>query len=229
MKRRSSCIVATLLSAAAALGVFTPTASAQTFVPVTQQMLENPDPADWLMMSRTYDAQHFSPLDQINKSNVAQLRVAWSRGLPNGTQKSTPLIYRGVMYLYVPGAGIMAVDATNGDLIWEYKREYPSAVKPVAARNKSIAIYEDMIYFGAPDGVLVALDAGTGKVRWETKVDQGGQTAGGLIVADGKVISNRTCLPVWGCSTGSARASAAVPGSPLGNASSAFRRTRTTT
>ena len=42
---------------------------------------------------------------------------------------------------------------------------------------------------------LVALDARSGKVRWETKVDKGGQTAGGLIVADGKVISNRTCLP----------------------------------
>jgi alcohol dehydrogenase (cytochrome c) len=50
-----------------------------------------------------------------------------------------------------------------------------------------------MIYFAAPDGALVALDARTGKVRWEAPVDQGGQTAGGLIIADGKVISNRTC------------------------------------
>ena len=90
MKRRSSCIVATLLSAAAALGVFTPTASAQTFVPVTQQMLENPDPADWLMLNRTFDEQRFSPLDQINKNNVGQLRMAWARGLPNGTQELTP-------------------------------------------------------------------------------------------------------------------------------------------
>ena len=50
-----------------------------------------------------------------------------------------------------------------------------------------------MIYFTAPDGFLVALDAQTGKLRWETKVDNGGQTAGGVLVADGKVISNRTC------------------------------------
>jgi alcohol dehydrogenase (cytochrome c) len=196
MKRRSARVVAALLSAAAVLGAFAPRASAQTFVPVTQQMLEKPDPADWLMMSRTYDAQHFSPLDQINKSNVGQLRMAWSRGLPNGTQESTPIVYRGVMYLYEPGAGIMAVDATNGDQIWEYKRDYPPGVSGAKARNKSIAIYDDMIYFGAPDGFLVALDAKTGKLRWETKVDHGGQTAGGLIVADGKVISNRTCLPM---------------------------------
>ena len=196
MKRRSSRVVATLLSAAASLCALTQGTLAQTFAPVTQQMLENPDPADWLMLGRTYDEQHFSPLNQINKSNVGQLRMAWSRGLPNGTQELTPIVYRGVMYLYVPGAGIMAVDATTGDQIWQYKREYPSVVKPAAARNKSLAIYEDMIYFGAPDGVLVALDAKTGKVRWETKVDHGGQTAGGLIVADGKVISNRTCLPM---------------------------------
>ena len=50
-----------------------------------------------------------------------------------------------------------------------------------------------MIYFGAPDGFLLALDAATGKLRWETKVDNGQITAGGLLVADGKVISNRTC------------------------------------
>src|ERR1700722_8826042 len=146
MKRRSACVVASLLSAAASLGAFSPCALAQTFVPVTQQMLENPDPADWLMISRTYDEQHFSPLNQINKSNVGQLRMAWSRGLPNGTQESTPIVYRGVMYLYEPGSGIMAVDSTNCDLIWEYKRQYGAGIG-ARARNKSIAIYQDMIYF----------------------------------------------------------------------------------
>src|SRR2546428_14191532 len=50
-----------------------------------------------------------------------------------------------------------------------------------------------MIYFAAPDGFLVAIDAQTGKQRWETKLDNGGQQAGGLQVADGKVIWNRTC------------------------------------
>ena len=168
-----------------------PCAFAQAFVPVTQSILANPDPADWLMINRTFDEQRFSPLDQINKTNVGQLRMAWSRGLPNGTQESTPIVYRGVMYLYAPGASIQAVDATNGDLIWEYTRNYPRDLSATAARNKSLGIFEDMIYFAAPDGFLVALDARTGKIRWETKVDNGGQTAGGLLVADGKVISNR--------------------------------------
>jgi alcohol dehydrogenase (cytochrome c) len=166
---------------------------AQSFVPVTDSMLSNPDPADWLMVSRTYDEQRFSPLNQINKTNVNQLRMAWARGLPPGTQESTPIIYRGVMYLFAPGATIQAVDATNGDLIWEYARKYPAGISGRGAREKSLAIYEDMIYFAAPDGFLVAIEAQTGKQRWETKLDNGGQQAGGLLVADGKVVSNRTC------------------------------------
>jgi len=190
MIRASSCIAA---------GVFATTAAAQIaaqltdFRPVTDAILANPDPADWLMISRTFDQQRYSPLDQINKGNVGQLRMAWSRGLPNGTQESTPIVYRGIMYLNAPGASIQAVAATTGDLIWEYQRDYPRTVTPAAARAKSLGIYEDMIYFAAPDGFLLALDAKTGKLRWETKVDNGGQTAGGLLVADGKVISNRTC------------------------------------
>ena len=163
------------------------------FVPVTAEVLANPDPADWLHLNRTYDQHRYSPLDQINKSNVGQMRMAWSRGLPVGTQESTPIVYKGVMYIFAPGASIQALNATNGDLIWQYQRDYPKGVSGTAARSKSIAIFEDMIYLGAPDGFLVAIDASTGKMRWESKVDNGQMTAGGLLVADGKIISNRTC------------------------------------
>src|SRR3989475_1291392 len=193
MKCNSHRLLAILFGVFAWIGAPNPNASAQDFVPVTEAMLNDPDPADWLMVSRTYDEQRFSPLDQINKTNVNQLRMAWARSLPAGTQESTPIVYRGVMYLFAPGATIQAVDATNGDLIWEYARKYPAGVSGAAAREKSLGIYEDMIYFAAPDGFLVAIDATTGKQRWETKLDNGGQQAGGLLVADGKVISNRTC------------------------------------
>jgi len=174
---------------------FTPSLLSQVpeFKPVSESVLTNPDPADWLMINRTFNQHRFSPLNQINKNNVGQLRMAWTRGLPAGTQETTPIVYRGIIYMYVPGASVQAVDGTNGDLIWEYQRDYPKGVNPQAARNKNIGIYEDMIYFAAPDGVLIALDAKTGAVRWETKVDHGGQTAGGMLVADGKVITSRTC------------------------------------
>ena len=49
------------------------------FKPVTDEVLANPDPADWLMMSRTLDQHRYSPLNQINKGNVGQLRMAWTR------------------------------------------------------------------------------------------------------------------------------------------------------
>jgi PQQ-dependent dehydrogenase (methanol/ethanol family) len=195
MKTRILARAVCLAALAAGAGWGMPVARAQSggFVPVTQAVQANPDPGDWLHISRTYNQHRFSPLTQINKGNVAQLRMAWSRGLPAGVQESTPIVYRGVMYVMAPGASVQALNAVNGDLIWDYQRTYPRGVPVAAARAKSLGIYEDMIYFGAPDGFLVALDAQTGKLRWETKVDDGQITAGGLLVADGKVISNRTC------------------------------------
>src|SRR5213593_2805698 len=165
MIRAAPCIAAAVFSVLATPGA----AQVTDFQPVTDAILANPDPADWLMLNRTFDQQRYSPLNQINKGNVGQLRMAWSRGLPNGTQESVPIVYRGVMYLFAPGAAIQAVDAITGDLIWEYQRDYPQGVNPRAARNKSLGIYEDMIFFAAPDGFLLALDAATGKLRWETK------------------------------------------------------------
>jgi alcohol dehydrogenase (cytochrome c) len=195
MVPRSRRLAASFVALIAYSSASTPVVIAQTkaFVPATTTVLTHPDPADWLHISRTYDQHRFSPLNQIHKGNVAQLRMAWSRGLPAGVQESTPIVYRGVMYVMAPGASVQALDARNGDLIWEYRRSYPSGVPAVAARSKNLGMYDDMIYFGAPDGFLLALDAQTGKLRWETKVDNGQITAGGLLVADGKVISNRTC------------------------------------
>ena len=192
MAKISTCLAAALLSAVASHAV----AQTAGFKPVTDEMLANPDPADWLMISRTFDQHRFSPLNQINKDNVGQLRMAWTRGLPAGTQEATPIVYRGVMYMNVPGGNVQAINATNGDLIWEYARDYPKEINPRASRHKNLGIFEDMIYFAAPDGFLVALDAQTGKVRWETKTDTGGITAGGILVADGKVLTNRTCMHV---------------------------------
>ena len=177
------------------------------FKPVTQDMLINPPAADWLQISRTYDEQRYSPLALINKRNVAKLQMVFSRGLPPGTQESTPIVHDGIMYMIEPGANLLAIDATTGDEIWEYKRNYPKEVTTLVrganlSRSKAVAIFEDMIYFTAPDGYIVAVDAKTGKLRWETKafdLETKTEHSGGLIVADGKVISNRTCVTRAGC------------------------------
>src|SRR5919205_210364 len=89
------------------LAVFSAAAQQRTVRPVTQAMLQNPPADDWLMFSRTYDAQRYSPLNQINSNNVAQLRMAWSRGIGTGTLESIPLVHNGVMYVLGPSATIL--------------------------------------------------------------------------------------------------------------------------
>ncbi len=166
-------------------------AQVQNFVPVTQQMLDNPSPNDWLMFSRTYDAQRYSPLKQINKQNVSQLRMVWTRGLGAGQTETIPVVHNGVMYMIAPGAIVQALDGTTGDLLWEYKRKVPANVARMA-RPKALAIYEDVVLYTAPDAV-VGLDARTGEQRWEAKTDGGrGNTSGGIVV-EGKMISGGAC------------------------------------
>ena len=162
---------------------------------VTMDMLQNPSPNDWLMYSRTYDAQRFSPLNQITKQNVGQLKQVWSKDMVTGTQESIPLVHDGVMYVMNPGAPgspagavLWALDATNGNLIWEYRRPGGGA-----SNSKAFAMYLDLIFYPAGDSI-VALDMRTGQVRWETKaVNNGGRLSSGLIMAGDKIISGRTC------------------------------------
>jgi PQQ-dependent dehydrogenase (methanol/ethanol family) len=170
---------------------FLVSAQVQRYVPVTQQMLENPSPDDWLMFSRTYDAQRFSPLKQITKSNVGQLRLAWERGMGAGQTETIPIVHNGIMYVVNPGAIVQALDAATGDLLWEYKRDVPANVA-AQGRTKSLAIYQDIVAYTAPDSFVVGLDARTGEPRWQTKVDSRGNTSGPLIV-EGKVISGGAC------------------------------------
>ena len=180
-------VTAVAIAAVTASGL-AQTGQVKDFVSVTQDMLLKPSPDDWMMFSRTYDAQRFSPLTQVNKQNVGQLRMAWTRGLAAGGQETTPIVYRGVMYVVTPAATVQALDATTGDLIWEYKRPGASG----GGNTKTIAIYDDMVFYEAPGNAIVALDARTGQMRWDAKVDQRSH-AGGVMVVDGKVISNGSC------------------------------------
>src|ERR1700693_2233296 len=68
-------------------------------VPVNDTMLQNPDPADWLMWRRTLNSWGYSPLNQVNRGNVANLKLAWTRGMAEGTQEGTPLVHDGVIVL----------------------------------------------------------------------------------------------------------------------------------
>ena len=179
--------------------------SAADFVPVTDAMLEDPDPADWLMWRRTLDGWGYSPLDQIDRGNVGELRMVWSRALTPGRQEGTPLVYDDAMYMPNPRDVIQALDAATGDLHWEYRRELPDDVEERLGANnanRNLAIYGNLIIDTSNDDYLFALDATTGRLVWETQIldytKNPARHSSGPIVVNGKAISGRSCRPEAG-------------------------------
>ena len=145
----------------------------EDFTPVSDAMLQDPVPANWLMWRRTLDGWGFSPLDQITRENVDQLRMVWSRAMMPGTQEGTPLAYDGVMYMPNPNDITQALDAITGDLIWEYRRDIADDIADyifAPATNRNIAIYDRFIIDTSADGYVYAVDAATGKLAWETQI-----------------------------------------------------------
>src|SRR5437773_770448 len=110
---------------------------------VTDDMLAKPTPNDWLSWRRTLDGWGYSPLDQINKSNVRTLQLAWSWALETGPSQTTPLVHDGVMYIANPGNIVDALDARTGQLLWEYRRPMDERRRQ-AAQTRSLAIVHDV-------------------------------------------------------------------------------------
>ena len=179
------------------------TAAEPDFVPVTDAMLRNPADGDWLMWRRTLDGWGYSPLDQIDRGNVGDLRMVWSRALAQGAQQGTPIAYGGTLYMPNPNDVIQALDAVTGDLRWEYRRDIPDDVNDylggLISVNRNVAIHGGLIIDTANDDYLFALDATSGELVWETKLfdytRNPARHSAGPIVAGGKVISGRSCRP----------------------------------
>ena len=159
--------------------------------PVTDAMLQNPNPADWLSWRRTLDGWGYSPLDQIDRSNVDDLQLAWSWGLEPGVSQTTPVVHDGIMYIANPGNVVQALDARTGDLVWEHRREMDERRRP-AAQMRSLAVYHDLVILNTVDAHIVGLDARTGDVRWDTTVmpdADGYGFSSGPIIADGMIVA----------------------------------------
>ncbi|MYD69589.1 MAG: PQQ-binding-like beta-propeller repeat protein [Acidobacteria bacterium] len=175
--------------------------------PVTDVELENPSPDEWLMWRRTLDGWGYSPLDQVNRDNVADLRLVWSRALQPGRQQGTPLVRGGVMFMPNPRDIIQAIDAVTGDLIWEHRRDRPDdladyMIGTLIDTNRNIAIHGELIIDTSMDDHIFALHAETGEVVWDTEildyqVNPANQTSG-PIVSGGRVFSGRSCDPRGG-------------------------------
>lgn len=157
--------------------------------PVTDAMLANPPPGDWLTWRRTQDGLGFSPLASIDKRNVGGLQLAWSLSLPAGPNTATPLVHDGVIYVHSFGDHVQAFDAATGDELWHYARELPSTYRPTVKRN--MALYGNKLYVGTSDVHVVALDVTSGALVWDTQIAPQGSgfgLSGGPLVARGKVM-----------------------------------------
>ena len=173
------------------------------FVPVTDAMLEDPAAGDWLMWRRTQNGWGYSPLDQVNRDNVGDLQLVWTRALAAGAQEGTPLAYGGVLFMPNPNDHLQAIDAVTGDLLWEYRRDIPDDVPEIMGglteNNRNVAIYGMAIIDTSNDDYVYALDAVTGELAWETQIFDyqvhPARHSSGPIIANGKVISGRSCRP----------------------------------
>lgn len=171
-------------------------ASAQSlldeYTAVTDAMLSSPPDGEWLMWRRTYNHWGHSPLDQIDRDNVASLRLAWAWTMERGLQETTPLVHDGVMFLPQACDFIEAVDARDGTLLWDYRRERVEHAATLACANRNATLYRDRLYIATHDAYLVALDARTGEVVWERQVgnwEVGQHYSGGPQIIKGRVVA----------------------------------------
>src|SRR2546422_4790320 len=131
---------------------------------------------DWLTYGLSQGETRYSPLTQINASNVSRLGLEWSYDLASGGggQEATPLVWNGALYGITNWSVVFAVDARTGKERWRWDPEVNQvAVRPricCGVVNRGLAIYEGKIFAPAIDGRLLALDAETGKVVWEARV-----------------------------------------------------------
>jgi alcohol dehydrogenase (cytochrome c) len=181
------------------------------FVPVTQEYLHNPDPADWLMLGGNMEHWSYSRLDQVNRENVGSLQLVWSRQMPTtgGRAGTSPLVHNGLMYLISPNDAILAVDAADGTRMWEYRRQLPQLGQEqgqirhaYSGAKRGLALYGDKIFTVASDNAVIALDARTGKLVWEVSRGNDGYVANtsGPIIANGILIAGGSCQNApYGC------------------------------
>jgi alcohol dehydrogenase (cytochrome c) len=168
-----------------------PSSALRDYVPVSADRLKQPHDGDWLMTRRTYDGWGYTPLEQINASNVKRLQPVWtlSTGMTNG-HEAAPIVNGGVMFVSTSYNQILALEAKTGNILWRYQSPVPGNLrgKPV---SRGVAVFADKVFFCLGEANLVALDARTGKEIWRTAV--GTNSAGEYmtappLVADGKLV-----------------------------------------
>ncbi len=127
---------------------------------------------DWPSYGLNLQAQRFSALTQINRSNVNHLQPAWTveTGV-KATFQATPIVVDGIMYVSLPFNHVLALDAVTGKQLWKYthdrKADWPMCCGPA---NRGVAVAEGKVFMGTVDARLIALDVRTGAKLWDIDV-----------------------------------------------------------
>jgi quinohemoprotein ethanol dehydrogenase len=155
---------------------------------------------DWMTNGGSLWNQRYSSLDQINDSNVSQLKGVWLTHLRKSgiaakySGESQPLEYHGVIYVPTGEDDVFAVSADTGEILWEYQAHLDQTISVVCCgwESRGVAIGDGRIYIGQLDGKLVALDQQTGQVAWSTPVarwQDGYSITAAPLYVDGMVIT----------------------------------------
>jgi alcohol dehydrogenase (cytochrome c) len=165
----------------------------KNYMPVTDAMLRNPDPSDWLILRHDYKANNYSTLNQINANNVQNLRLVWSWAMNEGTNQAAPLVHNGVMFVNNAGNFVQALDAKTGELIWENR------LGGSGNSQRGLALYDDKVFVTTGEAHMYALDARTGKNVWDSVI--GNRSTGAYSTSSGPIaIKGRLVQGLGGCS-----------------------------
>lgn len=185
----------TLLSAMVATALAIPAVASAA---VTDAMIQNDakSTGDILSWGMGTEGQRYSPLKDINVSNVGKLVPAWSfsfGGEKQRGQESQPVIHNGKMFVTGSYSRIYALDAATGAKLWKYEHRLPEGIMPCCdVVNRGAALYDNLVIFSTLDAQLIALDQDTGKVVWKDKIDDyaaGYSNTAAPIIANGLVLT----------------------------------------
>jgi alcohol dehydrogenase (cytochrome c) len=132
------------------------------------------DPNNWPQYHRTYNGWRYSPLDQIDKTNVGKLKVAWIHqggDITMGIQE-TPIVVDGVVYSITAGNRVAAIDAKTGAEIWRYQPKLDPITKKVlfSPYSRGVTVGRGRVFIGTVDGRGIAVDQKTGKELWQVQL-----------------------------------------------------------
>ena len=123
------------------------------------------DDGNWVLPAKTYAGNRYISLMQIDKTNVGSLGLAWRTDIADdGEQEAAPIVWKGVMYISTPHDGVLALDASNGKLLWQ--AAYNPAYVMLFAANRGVGLADGRVFIATQDCRVIALDAGTGKSLW---------------------------------------------------------------